>query len=185
MEWCPLFVAAFLHLRIFPVIAKIIFAVKAGPFWEWLAQRLYSVPICAHHYIHRTVAGVFLGLNVMTQNFYLDTVLQTHTSYLEYLKFYGSYQNICVGGGWEGRKEKRKKEKKRNLIAATLFSKFIEITFHSLLSHTNALLCIFTVFLQTMVTKYMHCTVYLLFHYRGADKSLARTGRKQATVTKI
>lgn len=62
----------------------------------------------------------------------------THTPYLEYLKFYGSYQNICA--------------KKKNLIVATLLSEFIEITFHSLRSHTNALFCIFTVFLHAMLT---------------------------------
>jgi hypothetical protein len=34
MEWFPQFIAAFLHHLMFPAIAKIIFAVKAGPFWE-------------------------------------------------------------------------------------------------------------------------------------------------------
>jgi hypothetical protein len=34
MEPFPLFLAAFLHHLIFPAIAKIIFAVKAGPFLE-------------------------------------------------------------------------------------------------------------------------------------------------------
>ena len=137
-EWFPLFIAAFLHHLIFPAITKFIFAVKAGPFWEWLAQRLYSIPICAHHYIHQTVAGVYLSLNLMKQTFYLDRVLQTRTPYLENLKCYGSYQNICA--------------KKKNLIVATLLSEFIEITFHSLRSHTHALFCIFTVFLHTMLT---------------------------------
>jgi hypothetical protein len=145
MEWFPLFVTTFLHHLIFLAIAKIIFAVKAGRFWEWLAQRLYSVPICAHHYIHQTTAGVFLSLNVKTQTFYLDRVLQTHTSYLEYLKFYGSYQNICA------KKEKISDcgiNKRRDQLNATngdlLVINFSSTRFGCLYAHHQEVILYFT-----------------------------------------
>jgi hypothetical protein len=149
MEWFPLSVAAFLLHLIFPVIAKIIFCCENWFFFRVPGLEVILSPISAHHYIHQTVLGVFPSLNMMTQTFYLDRVVQTRTPCLEYLILYWTKQNICP---------------KKKLILATLHSAFIKITFKSLQSHTNALFSIFTTFCTPwLLNKY--CTVYLLFHF--------------------
>lgn len=131
------------------------FCCESRPFFRVTGSELYSIPICAHHYIHQTVAGFVLSLNVMTQTFYLDRVLQTHTPYLEYLKFYGSYQNIRA----------KKKRKKEIWLWQLCFPSLLKLHFNPCeVTPMYFSVSLLYSFIPLWLTKYMYCTVCLLFH---------------------